>query len=295
MTRPSEWIRPWLRQLRRHQWAKNLLLLLPALAAHRPLALEVFLPLGMAVLLFSLLASGLYSVNDIVDLRHDRDHATKRNRPLAAGELSRTSVAVLAVLLVVTAGVGSVALLPIQFQWAAATYAVLALGYSLGLKRVVMLDVVLLSGLYTVRVVAGAAAVDVPLSRWFLAFSVFVFTSLALLKRAVEAVDARTEDRLGGRGWRPQDLPVLLALGAGCAVAGSLVYCLYITSPDVLSLYGRSDALWLGLPLLLYWLGRAWLLAMRGDVHDDPVLFALRDGASYVVLVAFALVVISAS
>jgi 4-hydroxybenzoate polyprenyltransferase len=294
MTRAEQGIRPWLRQLRFHQWAKNLLLLLPALAAHRPLGWEVLVPLGVAVLVFSLLASGLYAANDIVDLEHDRDHATKRNRPLAAGQLSQTSVVVMAVLLVAAAAAGSV-LLPVEFRWAAAVYALLAVAYSLGLKRVLMLDVVLLSGLYTVRVVAGAAAVDVPLSRWFLAFSVFVFTSLALLKRAVEAVEASTEDELRGRGWRPLDLPVLVALGAGCAVAAALVYCLYITSPDVLNLYGRSDALWLGLPLLLYWLGRAWLLAMRGEVHDDPVVFALRDRASYVVLVAFALVVISAS
>ncbi|HZD04297.1 MAG TPA: hypothetical protein VE173_05245, partial [Longimicrobiales bacterium] len=164
---------------------------------------------------------------------------------------------------------------------------VLTTSYSFLLKRVVVLDVVILAALYTVRVVAGAAAVTVPLSRWFLAFSVFLFLSLALLKRLVEVAGAsdRDEASVPGRGWEVGDLPILRSLGIGSGVVAALVYCLYITErPTVEELYAHPDLLWVGLPVILYWLSRVWLLANRGEVHDDPVVFALRDRVSYLVL-----------
>lgn len=300
---------PLLRSLRPHQWSKNLLLLLPAAAAHRALDGSLGVALLQAVASFSLLASALYLVNDVADADHDRAHPTKRTRPVASGELVPGMALGAAAVLV--AGSAALALpLPRPFLWAWGAYLVMSASYSAGLKRLVVLDVILLAALYTVRVVAGAAAVDVPLSRWFLAFSVFVFTSLALLKRAVEAggtaeagggdtvaggghaatggeVDAvagggtAPAHSLRGRGWRTGDLPVLAATGIACAVAAALVYCLYITGEDVLRLYSRPDLLWLGLPVLLYWLVRAWLLALRGEVHDDPVVFALKDPAGW--------------
>ena len=290
---PPNRIRAWLRQLRPHQWSKNLLLVVPAVAAHRAPDLELIVRLGWAVALFSLLASGLYALNDVVDIEHDRAHPAKSARPVASGTISTRAALVFAAILLAVAAIGAAWLMPRGYQLSLGVYAVLAVAYTAGLKRVVMLDVVLLSGLYTVRVVAGATAVDVSLSRWFLAFSVFVFASLALLKRAAEAHGARADDRpdLGGRGWRVDDMPVLVALGSSCAVAAALVYCLYITGEDVLRLYGRPDVLWLGLPVLLYWLSRGWLLALRGDVSEDPVVFALRDPASYASLLAFATVV----
>jgi 4-hydroxybenzoate polyprenyltransferase len=280
-------LNPWIRLLRPHQWTKNLLLVLPALAAHRSLGSELVAELGAAVALFSLLASGLYIVNDLLDLEYDRGHPTKSGRPLASGAVPPGAASVLAAVLVLGAGAGMLALLPRAFAVAALVYGVLALGYSFGLKRAVLLDVLVLAGLYTVRVIAGAAAVEVPLSRWFLAFSVFVFLSLALVKRAVElrelASSGGDSAQAPGRGWRVRDLPVLQALGVAATVAGVLVYCLYITSPDVLQLYSRPDYLWLGLPMLLYWLGRVWILVARDEVSDDPVLFALRDPTSYAV------------
>lgn len=293
-------ITPWIRLLRPHQWAKNLLLLLPALAAHRSLSGDLLTSLGSAVVLFSLLASGLYIVNDMLDLEHDRRHPTKKNRPLASGGIGVPAAGVLAAVLVVGSGAAIAMFLPQAFGITALVYAVLTLGYSLGLKRAVLLDVLVLAALFTVRVIAGAAAVDVPLSRWFLAFSVFVFLSLALVKRAVElrgmassAAGPRGSDggpeagsaQAPGRGWRVEDLPILEGLGVGSAVAGVLVYCLYISSPDVLRLYSQPDYLWLGLPLLLYWLGRIWILVARDEVADDPVLFALRDPSSYAIAV----------
>jgi len=160
-----------------------------------------------------------------------------------------------------------------------------------------VLDVVALSALYTVRVVAGSAAVDVLLSRWFLAFRVFLFVSLALLKRLVEVGGAERVGKqdIPGRGWKASDIPLLQSLGVGSAVTSTLVYCLYITDPQATELYRRPDILWVGLPIFFYWVGRIWLLAGRGQVHEDPVVFALRDRVSYVVMLLLAVVVLAAS
>lgn len=275
-----------------HQWAKNALLLVPALAAHRPPEPDTVLALTVAVASFSLLASAVYLLNDLVDLEHDRAHPVKRNRPLAAGEVSPVAaVSVLAVFAVTSLALALT--LPRAFLAAWLSYLVVTTAYSFALKRIVVLDVLVLAALYTLRVLAGAAALSVPLSRWFLAFSVFVFTSLALLKRLVEAQSAagRDRERVRGRGWRVGDEPVLVGLGTASAVAAALVYCLYITGPDVVELYAHPDVLWLGLPVLLYWLARIWLFAHRGEVHDDPLVFALTDRASYVVLGALILTV----
>lgn len=295
----------YLRLLRPHQWTKNLLLVVPALAAHRLVDGALVWTLAAAVMAFSLMASGLYVVNDLLDLEHDRRHPTKRHRPLASGALTPTTGVAVAVVALGVSGALTAFALPRAFAVTALVYVVLTLGYSLGLKRAVLLDVLVLAALYTIRVVAGAAAVDVPLSRWFLAFSVFVFLSLALVKRAVELrglaapaagapTPAPSDDQdpgrqAPGRGWSTADLGVLQGLGVGSAVAAALVYCLYITSEDVLRLYARPDFLWLGLPLLLYWLGRVWILAARDEVSDDPVVFALRDASSYAVVALMAL------
>lgn len=294
----------WLRLVRIHQWAKNGLLLLPALAAHLSPTGAVLGHLGAAVASFSLLASALYVLNDLVDRDHDRRHPTKRHRPLAAGTVGTgAAVAVMAAFALISLGLAVT--LPVEFLGAWAAYLVLTGAYSFVLKRVVVLDVVVLAALYTVRVVAGAAAVTVPLSRWFLAFSVFLFLSLALVKRWVEVAGVARAPSEGagpaasptvaGRGWSVVDLPLLRALGVSSAVAAALVYCLYITDEPAQELYRRPDLLWAGLPLLLYWLARVWLLAERGDVDDDPVVFALKDRASWVVLVLGVLMVVTAA
>jgi 4-hydroxybenzoate polyprenyltransferase len=232
----------------------------------------------------------------MMDLEHDRAHPVRSLRPLAAGEVTPRAAVVALALCAVLALILAVRLPPLfMLSWAA--YLVLTTAYSFGLKRVALLDVVILAALYTVRVVAGAAAVDVPLSRWFLAFSVFIFLSLAMLKRLVETkgVAARDGEVLAGRGWEVADAPLLLGFGAASAVASALVYCLYITGDEVARLYARPDLLWAGLPILLYWLGRLWLLANRGEVQEDPIVFALEDRASYVVLAALVVTVVLAS
>jgi 4-hydroxybenzoate polyprenyltransferase len=278
--------------LRPHQWAKNTLLFLPALAAHLVWTGDVMISLVGAFLAFSLLASATYILNDLADVRHDRVHPTKRYRAVAAGLVSTPTAVTMAVALMAVAAFISLRL-QAEFRGALAVYFTLTTVYSLVLKRVAVLDVMTLATLYATRVVAGAFVVDVPLSRWFLAFSVFLFLSLALLKRVVELQDAIADDRqeIAGRGYLASDVHVLVALGVATAAASTLVYCLYITGADVNNLYSRPDLLWGGFLLLLYWDARIWLLAVRKSIHQDPVGFALRDRVSYIVVAAFLLLV----
>jgi len=289
-------LRTWARAVRVHQWSKNGLLLLPALAAHLAPEGPTLLALAAGVLSFSFLASAVYLLNDIADLEHDRAHPTKRRRPIASGEIGvRAALVAMGVLSALSLVIAL--RLPLPFLGAWLAYLALTTAYSFALKRRVVVDVVVLAALYTVRVIAGATAVSVSLSRWFLAFSVFLFMSLALLKRLVETrgTDDRGGDALAGRGWRVADRPVLLGFGMASSVAAALVYCLYITGDQLSVLYSRPDLLWAGLPLLLYWLARVWLLAERGEVDEDPVVFAIQDAPSYVVAVLFALTVVAAS
>jgi 4-hydroxybenzoate polyprenyltransferase len=280
-----------LRALRPHQWSKNALLALPALAAHLTWDWSSVVGLVAGFSAFSALASAVYLLNDLVDLPHDRLHQSKRRRPLAAGELGiPATLAMIPVLVAVS--VAASWWLPDPFKLVLAFYLVATTAYSFVLKRKPIVDVITLAALYTTRVVAGAALVTVPLSRWFLAFAVFFFLSLALVKRVVELAHAPAgATTLTGRGYGTVDLPVLTGLGAGASLVSALVYCLYITSIDVGRLYTRADLLWVGLPILLYWQARVWLLTGRGRMDDDPVVFALRDRVSYLVLAGFLLVV----
>lgn len=279
------------RAARPHQWVKNALLLLPALAAHLAWTPELAARAAAGVLAFCLVASAMYLVNDVLDAPHDRRHAAKRFRPVATGELPASlAVATAAVLALLAAA--AAAPLPPAFQGVLAAYLVTTTAYSVSLKHRPLVDVLVLAMLYTSRVVAGAALVEVPLSPWFLAFSIFFFLSLALAKRVVEL--RRSADDAGGvaaRGYVAADLPLLAAIGAASAVASSLVYGLYITDEGIARLYGTPVLLWLGLPIVLYWQARIWLLTTRDAMHHDPVVFALRDSRSYALFAAFLVVV----
>jgi 4-hydroxybenzoate polyprenyltransferase len=281
-----------LRALRPHQWAKNTLMFLPAVAAHLQPTLPLALRLIAGFAAFSALASAGYLLNDIADLSADRAHPVKRHRALAAGDLSIPSAILMAfVLLLASVALGWA--LSATFAGLLGLYFALAMVYSWRLKALLVLDVITLATLYTMRIIAGAALADVPLSRWFLVFSVFFFFSLALVKRVVEldAVRARNREKVSGRDYRLEDIPVLIALGAAAAAASALVYCLYISGDDVLRLYSNPDWLWLGLPLFLYWIARVWILAGRGMLREDPVAFALRDRITYLVMSVFLLTV----
>jgi 4-hydroxybenzoate polyprenyltransferase/phosphoserine phosphatase len=269
--------------MRVYQWAKNLLVFVPLLTAHVYLDPESLAASVLAFLAFSLVASAVYLANDLADLQDDRRHPTKRARPLASGDLDiGTALALLPVLLAAAALIA--ALLPWRFGALLLAYVAANLAYSLALKRAALLDVFVLAGLYTLRILAGAAAIEVPVSHWLLAFSLFAFLSLALAKRYVEVANAasREEVRVGGRGYLASDGALLGMLGTASGYLSVLVFALYITSPQVVVLYRSPAMLWFAVPLLLYWISRVWFLAQRGEVHEDPLLFALHDPASYV-------------
>lgn len=268
--------------LRAHQWVKNVLLAAPAIAAH----LHVTGPLlGLHVagfVAFSLTASGTYIANDLIDRHRDRAHPTKSLRPIAAGTVP-VPTALLGMLVLPTLGLVLASALPRGFVEALAAYLAGSVAYSCMLKREPLIDIMALAGLYSLRLLAGAALANVSLSGWFLAFFVFFLTALAATKRVGE-LERRGETQpaqIEGRGYYAADKALLIPLGTACAAASSLVYCLYITGPTVLPLYRHPDVLWAGLPLLLYWQARMLLLAARGGMPDDPVAFALRDPVSY--------------
>lgn len=281
----SAGITVWLKAMRLHQWVKNALLFLPALLAHQMFQLNTLRNSLVAFLAFGLCASSVYLVNDLFDLVSDRSHPRKRRRPFAAGILSARS-GVLAAGALLTASALLAASVNWEFCLVLGMYYVITWSYSLRLKRTALVDVMVLAGLYTIRIVAGAAATGIPASFWLLAFSVFIFLSLAIVKRYTELYEGMLEGKTGdhGRGYSPQDLPLLLALGTAAGYCTVVVMALYINSADSQVLYRHHKPLWLLCPLLLYWISRIWLLTSRGLMHDDPVVFALRDRVSLLVL-----------
>jgi 4-hydroxybenzoate polyprenyltransferase len=283
----------WLKAVRLHQWVKNTLIFLPAILAHRILVPDVFLHALGAFIAFGLCASSVYLLNDLFDLSADRLHPRKRNRPFAAGLLSARSGLFASGALFCAA-----ALLAVVVGWKFAAvlagYYLLTWAYSLRLKRAASVDVMTLAGLYTIRIVAGSAATSIPLSFWLLAFSVFIFLSLGFVKRYTELDEARQAGNMTatGRGYTAADLPLVMTLGVAAGYCTVVVMALYINSTESQLLYTHNKPLWLICPLLLYWISRVWLLTTRGLMHDDPVVFALRDRLSLVVLGLLGLVVL---
>jgi 4-hydroxybenzoate polyprenyltransferase/phosphoserine phosphatase len=273
------------RAVRVHQWAKNALVFVPILAAHRIGDLGADLKVVAAFTAYSLCASSVYILNDLTDLRSDRLHPRKRKRPFASGDLPLAHGLLLSPTLLVMSAAIAIALLPRLFLVLLAAYYASAMVYNFAAKERPVWDVILLAGLYVLRVIAGAAAVPVALSFWLLAFSGFVFLSLALAKRYSEM---HTLNKLGrahapGRGYLADDMPALQSMGVSSGYLAVLVMALYINSPEVHTLYTHPYALWAICPLLLFWISRIWLKTHRGLMHDDPVVFALRDGVSLVV------------
>ncbi len=285
----------WLRALRVRQWLKNLLLFLPLLAAHRFNEAGLVFAAALGFLAFGLSASAVYLANDLFDLPADRLHPTKRARPFASGTLS-IPAGLAALPLLLAAAFALAAMLPAKFGAALAFYLAANVLYTLWLKRVALADVAVLGGMYALRVVVGGFATGIPVSNWLIAFSLFFFLSLAFLKRFAELRRLGEEGAAGtpGRGYVPSDAPVLLALGPACAVVSALVLGLYVEGDAVGTLYRAPDVLWALIPLLIFWAGRIWLLAQRGELDDDPILFTTRDRGSYwVAALAFAVFAIA--
>jgi len=294
--RPAGGLKVWLKALRLHQWAKNLLVFLPILAGHRVLETQAIVHSFIAFFAFGLCASGVYVLNDLFDLDADRRHPRKRLRPFAAGTLPLAYGLVAAPLLAIAAFVLAFFAVGPAFAGVLAIYYALTLAYSLHLKRLVMLDVIVLAALYTVRIIGGAAAIGGGLSFWLLAFSMFLFLSLAMLKRYTElaALQSGPTTTASGRGYTVDDIPLIQSLGGSSGYLSVLVLALYINSTASEALYSRPQILWLLCPLLLYWISRVWVIAHRGGMHDDPVVFALVDKVSRAVLVLCAIVVAGA-
>ena len=267
----------WLKLLRVHQYAKNALVLLPLLASHSFSADSVWAAV-MAMVAFSLTASSVYILNDMVDISADRAHLTKRKRPLAAGTVPLMQAMLLIPLLLVAAAIIAILVSPLFFAVLSAYFA-LTTAYTFVLKRKMLVDVVALSLLYTVRVIGGAAAIHVEISEWLLAFSLFFFTSLALIKRYTELagrVDASLPDP-SNRNYKLDDLGIVATLAAATGCNAITVFALYLSSDTVHRLYHHPQLLWLICPVLMYWVSRALLMAHRRLMHDDPIVFALKD------------------
>jgi 4-hydroxybenzoate polyprenyltransferase len=283
------------RALRIHQWPKNFLVFLPIFLGHRVRDLHVWTSGALAALAFCLAASFGYVVNDLLDLEADRRHLQKRTRPFACGDLPITMGFVLLASLTV-ASVGLCLTLPLEARLSVAAYLVFSLSYSFYLKTKLLADVVGLAILYALRVIAGGTATGIVISPWTLAFCLFLFYSLALMKRLGELrLLPDHQFAPSRRGYRKADLPVIGALGAASGILSVVVFALYINSPEVRDHYRSPTWLWLACPVILYWFGRIWILANRGDVAEDPLLFSLKDKVSYVVGACIALIWLLAS
>ncbi|MDI3337225.1 UbiA family prenyltransferase [Defluviimonas aestuarii] len=277
---------PYLYEIRPHQWAKNVLIFVPMLAAHR-LDMVTFSESLAAFCAFCLIASSVYVLNDLLDLESDRAHPRKRFRPIASGAVPLSHARWMATTLLV-AGFGLAIWTSLMLALVAAGYYAATLAYSLVIKRQPILDIWLLAGLYTTRILAGAAATEIGLSVWLLAFSGFFFSSLAAVKRQAELVDGLSRGKSGaaGRGYRVDDLPLISQIGISAGYVAVLVMALYIESHAVAELYPFRVALLAICPILFFWITRMVMVAHRGNMHDDPIVFAFRDRASQICLVA---------
>ena len=270
--------------LRVHQWLKNILVFVPMLLAHQISQFGLGL---LAFTSFSLCASSVYLLNDLLDMPADRLHPRKRLRPFASGDLSIVQGMVLIPLLLLCAFTIAALWLPTAFAIVLAGYYLLTVSYSFWLKAVVLLDALLLAGLYTIRIIGGMAATQIGPSFWLLTFSIFLFFSLALVKRYSELLVLKQRGQLTthGRGYHVEDLVMLMGFGVASGFMAVLVSALYINSDKIKVLYHHPALLWLVSPILLYWISRIWLITHRGGMHDDPVVFAAKDKGSWAVAV----------
>jgi 4-hydroxybenzoate polyprenyltransferase/phosphoserine phosphatase len=282
--------RTWLKAIRIHQWVKNVLVFVPLLTSFSFTDSARVVHALLAFLAFSLAASGTYLLNDLWDIESDRQHPNKRRRPMASGVLSLPS-ALLATVVLLAAGSVLGALVSPAFLLVLWGYIVITTFYSLVLKAYVLMDVLALAVLYTYRVVAGGLACGVLLSPWLLAFSVFVFLSLALVKRCSELVTLSQSgiQSTRGRDYRVSDLAILWPMGVGAGLCSVLVYGLFIGSNNAQRAYSDTNVLWVAGIGLIYWLGRMWIKTARGEMHDDPIVFALKDRGSRIAIGAMVL------
>lgn len=289
--------RTWIKAIRIHQWSKNLLLFLPMLMAHRVTELNLIVDMIFAFISFSFCASTVYILNDLLDLESDRQHPSKKNRPFATGELSIKSGFIAILLTFAFAFSLSLLTLPKLFTIALGFYLALTTFYSFYLKKKVIVDAITLGSLYTFRILAGAIAISSFVSSWLLAFSMFFFFSMALIKRYTDLriLKLNQETHINGRGYIADDIEIVRITGIVSGYLSLLVLALYINGVHVKSLYAEPALLWLLIPCLMYWITRIWFLTHRGYMTEDPIVFAIKDYKSYIVAAIIIIILILAT
>ena len=292
----NHYLRSFIKEIRVYQWLKNLLIFLPFLMAHQFSDNNLYYKAFFAFLTFSLSASFVYVINDLLDLESDRHHPRKKFRPFASGELPFMPAFSVSLILFIAGIVCASILLPQKFLIVLISYIISTTLYSFYLKRIYIVDIILLSVLYTIRLIAGSAALDVPLSKWLMTFSVFFFLSLAIVKRYTELMVMKKEkkDKTRGRGYIVDDLQILLSIGTASGYLSCLVFVLYLFSPEVTKLYQNSEYLFPVALLILFWITRIWFMAHRDQMHDDPIVFTSKDKVSYFIGFLIILCVIGA-
>lgn len=273
--------------MRVYQWVKNILIFVPLLTSHQFVEPAAIVPAFIAFVSFSLCASSVYLLNDMLDLDADRRHERKRKRPFAAGDLALSSGIVLIAILMI-ASLGLALLLPLKFMLVLACYYALTLAYSFVLKKMMLIDVFALASLYTSRVMAGGVAASIPLSSWLIMFSITIFLSLAFVKRYTELDEKQRAGATtaAGRGYYTDDLSILRSFGTSSGYLAVIILAIYLNSPDSVMLYSHRSALWGVFAVLLFWVSWMWMSAFQGKMHDDPIVFALKDRTSLLAIAA---------
>ncbi|MEE9573101.1 MAG: UbiA family prenyltransferase, partial [Candidatus Neomarinimicrobiota bacterium] len=283
--------------LRIHQWAKNLLLFLPILMAHQFTDVNLLVAVLWAFISFSFCASAVYILNDLLDIETDRKHPIKKNRPLASGLMSAKTSVLLIFLLLLTSGFISIMMLSVTFLTILIVYMILTTAYSIILKQIMLIDVIVLGGLYTLRITAGSIATRVDVSSWLLVFSMFFFLSLAFMKRYADLILMKQSnyDEIAGRGYHIDDLDLVQKSGITSGFVAMLVLALYINSDRVIELYKSPILIWFTIPVLLYWVMRMWMVTNRGEMTEDPIIYAIRDKTTYVVMAIIGIIMLLAA
>ena len=274
-------ILPAFKAIRMYQWVKNILLFVPLLMSQQFYNIDTVLNVLMAFFSFSLLASATYIINDLIDIPNDREHIRKKKRPLASGDLSIPSAILISLILFISSifiaiNVNS------EFIYGLVFYLLLTLLYSFKLKSYILMDTISLSLLYTTRIFVGALVIGIMPSVWLISFSMFMFLSLALIKRCSElqTLDKVRNERTPGRDYMVSDVHILANMGVASGFVSVLVVALYLNDTQSISQYTYPEILWLVCPLLLYWIGRMWIKTFRDEMHDDPIVFSIKDKGS---------------
>lgn len=286
-----------IKEIRVYQWVKNVLIFLPVLLAHKIPDFSTTVSLIIAFFSFSLMASFIYVINDIFDIAADRQHRKKKFRPIASGELSLfKSFIILPLLAILSLGL-SIAFLSHYFTLLLLVYLIINITYSFYAKKIMVLDIIILSILYTIRLIGGGIVADVLISPWLLEFSIFIFLSLAAIKRFSELYNLKqlNKDSSARRGYRTEDIDLIRNIGVISGYISVLIIGLYLNSTEVITLYKRPQLLWIITPLLLYWITRLWMVANRGLMNEDPIIFTIRDKASYIIGLSVFLIAIGAT